>query len=146
MWRAFVVTFVVGLGLGAALGVLGPDLARPYVPEMLRGAAEVVEGAVTRKQREGDRLLLTVITARGAVLANFTKKINEVDLLVEQGDAVTLRMRRFEPFVDDPEIRQVTKQERTPSAPSPPPPGAIRPAPAPPSPPASGETGGPGTR
>jgi hypothetical protein len=102
--------FLIGLALGALLVVIGPRVAGPHLPEALRGKVESVEGEVTRKQREPDRLLITVVTPRGAILATFKKKIPEVDLLVAEGDALTLGLRRFEPFVEDPAIQSVRKK------------------------------------
>jgi hypothetical protein len=101
---------VVGLVLGAALVVFGPRLAGPYLPAALRGDVESVEGEVTRKQREPDRLLITVVTARGAILATFRKRLAEVDLLIAEGDSITLGLRRFEPFVDEPTVQRVRKK------------------------------------
>jgi len=106
--------FLIGLALGAVLAVIGPRVAGPYLPEALRGKVEFVEAEVTRKQREPDRLLITVVTPRGAILATFKKKSAEVDLLVAEGDALTLGLRRFEPFVEDPAIQGVRK--KTPAA------------------------------
>jgi hypothetical protein len=102
--------FLIGLALGAVLVVIGPRVAGPYLPEALRGEVESVEGEVTRKLREPDRLLLTVVTPRGAILATFKTRIPEVDLLVAEGDALTLGLRRFEPFVEDPAIQSVRKK------------------------------------
>ena len=109
--------FFVGFVLGAVLVVIGPRVAGPYLPEVLRGKVESVEGEVIRKQREPDRLLITIATPRGAILATFKKKIPEVDLLVAEGDALTLGLRRFEPFVEDPAIQSVRK--KTPAVGSP---------------------------
>jgi len=101
---------LIGIALGAVLLAIGPRVAGPYLPEAFRGKVESVEGEVTRKQREPDRLLITVVTSRGAILATFKKKIPEVDLLVAEGDALTLALRRFEPFVEDPAIQSVKKK------------------------------------
>ena len=100
---------VIGLVLGAVLTVIGPRVAGPYLPEALRGKVESVQGEVTRKQREPDRLLLTIVTPRGAILATFKTRLPEVDLLIAEGDTVTLGLRRFEPFVEDPLIQSVKK-------------------------------------
>jgi hypothetical protein len=108
-WRGVLVLFV-GMALGAGLAVIGPRLAAPYIPEVLRGKDEVVEGDVVRKQREADKLLIMLVTPRGAILATFTKKVPEVDLLVAEGDGLTLGLPRFEPFVEDPEIQGVRKK------------------------------------
>lgn len=102
--------FLAGLALGVALAATGPRVAGPYLPEILQDQGEVVEGEVTRKLREPERLLLTVVTPRGAILATFTHKVPEIDLLVAEGDEVALGLRRFEPFVDDPVIQSVRKK------------------------------------
>jgi hypothetical protein len=101
--------FLVGLALGVALATFGPPAVQPYLPAMLQGKVESVEGQVARKQREDGRLLLTLVTPRGAILAIFTKKVPEVDLLIAEGDTVTLGLRRVEPFVNDPTIQSVRK-------------------------------------
>jgi len=112
LWRGTLL-FLIGLVLGMVLVVIGPRVAGPYLPEALRGKVESVEGEVTRKPREPDRLLLTIVTPRGAILATFNTRIPEVDLLVAEGDALTLGLRRFEPFVEDPAIQSVRKKTPT---------------------------------
>jgi hypothetical protein len=108
-WRGTLL-FLIGLALGAVVVAIGPRVAGPYLPEALRGTVEIVAGEVIRKQREPDRLLLTVVTPRGAILATFKEKVVEVDLLVAEGDALTLGLRRFVPFVEDPAIQSVRKK------------------------------------
>ena len=120
LWHGALV-LLIGLALGVALVVVGPRVAGPYIPAALRSPVEVVEGEVARKQREPDRLLITVVTPRGAILVTFKKKVPEIDLLVAEGDALTLGLRRFEPFVEDPAIQSVRK--KTPAE-GPPPSGA----------------------
>jgi hypothetical protein len=112
LWRG-TVPFLIGLALGAVVVVIGPRVAGPYLPEALRGKVELVEGEVARKLREPDRLLITLTTPRGAILATFRKRIPEVDLLVAEGDTLTLGLRRFEPFVEDPSIQSVRKKTPT---------------------------------
>lgn len=102
--------FLLGLTVGAVGAVLGPRLAAPYLPEALSGKVEVVGGDVVRKQREPNKLLMTIVTPRGAILATFTTRAPEIDMLVAEGDTLTLGLRRLEPFVNDPEIRSVKKQ------------------------------------
>jgi hypothetical protein len=105
---------LVGIALGVVGTIFGPDLAGPFLPEAFRASkAQTIEGEVVRKLREGDRLLLTVHTSQGSVLATFKKKVAEIDLLVAQGDTVTLALSRYEPFVDEPAIERVRKQEPT---------------------------------
>jgi len=110
LWRDALV-FLVGLALGVTLVLVGPRVAGPFLPEALRGKAEVVEGEVAKKLREQDRLLVTLVTGRGAILITFRQKVAEVDLLVAEGDKLTLHVRRFEPFVEDPAIQSVKKKE-----------------------------------
>jgi small basic protein len=122
---------LVGIALGVVGTIFAPDAAGPYLPEALRvKKAETIDGEVVRKLREGERLLLTVQTTQGAILVTFKKKVAEIDLLVQQGDTITLRLSRYEPFVDEPAIERVRKQEPTPrpkaSAP-PSSPGAVAP-------------------
>jgi len=107
-WLLVLMLFI-GVALGASGALLGPRLAGPYLPEAIRGKATILEGEVVRKQREGDRLLLTVVTAEGGILATFRKKVAEVDLLVERGDTLALALRGYEPFVEDPRIARVRK-------------------------------------
>ena len=110
-----VLILLVGIALGVAGTIVAPDVAGPYLPEGFRvPKAETIDGEVVRKQREGVRLLLTVQTSQGAVLATFKKKVAEIDLLIQQGDTVTLALSRYEPFVEDPAIERVRKQEPTP--------------------------------
>ena len=73
LWRDALV-FLVGLALGVALVLIGPRVADQFLPEALRSKAEIVEGEVARKLREQDRLLLTVVTGRGAILVTFKQK------------------------------------------------------------------------
>lgn len=105
-------TFLIGVGLGVSGTLMGPGLAGRYLPRTIGGKAEVVTGEVVAKQREGDRLLLTVAAGQGAILAAFKKRVTEIDLLVEQGDTVTLRLSRYEPLVEDPPIERVKKPPR----------------------------------
>lgn len=98
---------------GLVLGVLGtiflPGLLRPYLPAALRGRATRVEGLVVEKGKEGSRLLLTVDTKEGAMLATFDKKVPEIDLLVARGDSVTLGVQAYRPFIEEPELLGVKK-------------------------------------
>jgi len=107
----FVVTFLVGLALGITGTVLGPRLLEPYLPSAIRGDLEGIEGAVMSKQRKGDRLLLTVQTSEGAILATFKKKLMEIDLLVAEGDMLTLARTGYRAFMKDPAIGRVRKQD-----------------------------------
>ncbi len=106
----FAITFLLGLVVGITGTVLGPRLLEPYLPAAIRGDLEGIEGAVTSKQRKGDRLLLTVQTAEGVILATFRKKLTEIDLLVAEGDMLTLARTGYRAFMADPAIGRVRKQ------------------------------------
>ena len=99
--------------LGIILGVIGallwPRFVTPHLPAGLAPSMEAVDGVVLRKAREDERLLLTIETAQGAALATFTEKVPEIDILVDEGDAVTLALPAYEPFVENPAIRGVRK-------------------------------------
>lgn len=104
-------TLLVGLAVGVSGTVLAPRLAGPFLPQAIRGSVQSVEGKVVAKRREQERLLLTILTAQGALLATFKTRVAEIDLLVEQGDTVTLALRRYDPFIEDPTIQRVRKGE-----------------------------------
>lgn len=111
MRRWLVAVFLLGVAVGAAGMLLGPRLAGPFLPELVRGKVEPVEGKALRKQRQEDRLLLTVQTDQGAILATFQEQAAEIDLLVDEGDTLVLALRRYEPFVVDPQIEAVKKPD-----------------------------------
>jgi len=114
-WVALAI-LLVGVGLGVAGTIFGPHLAGPYLPDAIAGRNELLDGRVLRKQREADRLLLTVSTPQGATVATFTRNAGAVDLLVAEGDTFTLALYGYAPFVDDPSSLRVRKPE----APTPP--------------------------
>ena len=112
-WSGLII-FVVGVGLGFSGQGLIPNSVSSYLPKALQVQNEVLEGLVVRKHREGDRLLLTVSTPRGALLATFQNQISEIDLLVDEGDRVTLGLVNYEPFVHDPSVKGVMKPDQLP--------------------------------
>ena len=101
--------FLAGLLIGIAGTFLLPPLLRPYLPDSLRGSQELAIGPVLAEQREGDRLLLTVAAEQGAMLATFTERVAEIDLLVSVGDTVSLGVPRYRPFVENPRFEGVRK-------------------------------------
>ncbi|MFP3948414.1 MAG: hypothetical protein ACLFWG_06770 [Longimicrobiales bacterium] len=103
------VWLLAGLVLGAAAAVFGPELAAPYLPRMLQPGGEEATGPVVGKRLEGDRVLLTVDTEQGALLATFRQRVPEIDLLVEEGDTVTLGIPAYAPLVEDPTLAAVRK-------------------------------------
>jgi hypothetical protein len=110
-WTILIVTLLVGAVLGVAGMVYGPPIVDPYLPKDLRIRARVVEGQVTNKQREPNRLLLKIQTEQGVMLAAFTKRVAEIDLLIEPGDTIALGLRSDQPFVDDPQIERVKRRK-----------------------------------
>lgn len=100
---------LVGIVAGVAGTLFLPSLLAPYLPAALQPDRQEVRGLVLEKSREADRLLLTVESERGAMLATFSEQVAELDLLVAQGDSVTLRLGAYRPFVDDPSVMGVRK-------------------------------------
>lgn len=100
---------VAGVVLGVVGTVFMPGLVGPYLPTGLRPSLQEVRGAVLGKRSEGDRLLLTVDTERGALLATFRQRVPEIDLLVEEGDSVVLGLSEYAPLVEDPVLEAVSK-------------------------------------
>lgn len=76
-----------------------------------------MESAVLGKSREEGRLLLKLETSGGVLLATFTERVEELDLLVEVSDRVTLRVSRYQPFLTDPRLDRVVKPGAHTSAP-----------------------------
>ena len=76
-----ILILILGILVGLAAAVLWPRFVSPRLPAGLRSGLEAVDGAVVRKQRDGERLLLTVDPPQGAALATFTEKVAEIDLL-----------------------------------------------------------------
>jgi len=102
---------LVGVVLGVGATILIPRWAEPYLPEVFRTRA-LLEGEVLAKEMESDRLLLKVSTKEGVLLATFTQRQKEIDVLVETGDIVTLGVDRYQPFLEEPTIERMRKPER----------------------------------
>lgn len=105
--RGKILLLVVGILIGLAAAVLVPRFRELLTPSALKKAP--TEGTVEDKRSDEDRLLLTLVTAEGAVLATFTRQVAEIDLLVARGDTVSLALDGYRPFVEDPEIERVVK-------------------------------------
>ncbi|MFZ1744841.1 MAG: hypothetical protein WAU17_02880 [Nitrospirales bacterium] len=142
----YMAVFVLGVGLGLGAPFLAARYAQPYIPQFLQETVHPLTGTVTHKERQQDRLLMTVTTQDGTILATFRKQVPEIDLLVEEQDSVTLDVKQYEPFVTDPPVIKVNKLSRQVPQPSQPSQSSIEPEPLPDSPlnqlPASGETSG----
>jgi hypothetical protein len=114
--------FFSGLLIGLVLGWLGASLAprswQAYIPDAIRPGG-LVDGEVVEKSTEDNRLLLKLLTDQGLVLATFTERTEEIDLLVEKGDTVTIRVQRYQPFLEDPPIERVRRPTTTETPPPP---------------------------
>ena len=117
-------TFLVGVAVGIGAANRGPALIAPYVPKAVSGVGKQIEGQVVRKQRDGNRLLVKITTAQGPMLVTFTQKAADLDVLLDNGDTVTLGAPGYATFVDDPIVDHVKAAGR---APSPPPPTPSQP-------------------
>lgn len=124
-WLGFFGGILVGLLTGMLVMQAAPEHVSPYMQQVMPRTQSVsVKGTVIQKQREADRLLLTLSTSEGVMLATFKEKLDETDLLVGQGYDVTIRIAAYSPFVENPTIERVetngTKPDPTqPSAPPP---------------------------
>ncbi|HUI67095.1 MAG TPA: hypothetical protein VL087_02650 [Nitrospirota bacterium] len=106
------VPFVFGLALGVLCTIFLPKYVRPYLPESVMGKETIVKGTVMAKEKKGNALLLAVNTSQGALLATFTKKGDEVNLLINEKDGVEFTLEKYKPFIDDPNITRVVKSEQ----------------------------------
>lgn len=113
--RAKLLILLLGILVGLGVGVLFPTVRERLTPASLK--ASPTEGVVADKRREEDRLLLTLVTADGSVLATFTQRVSEIDLLVAKGDTVSLSLGGYRPFVEEPEIQRVMKAPPPPEQP-----------------------------
>jgi hypothetical protein len=109
--------------IGTVLGVLGtiylPGAVRPHLPEWAAGGSAVVTGTVAAKQKKDAALLLTVETPTGVLLATFTRKVDEINLLINETDTIEFNLAAYKPFVDDPRIVRVTKAKQAAPEPAP---------------------------
>ena len=110
IWFVFFI-LLLGIGLGLGAPSIAPKYLSSYFPRGFATGPTGVQGTVVRKQAEDDRLLLTISSSNGALLATFQKKITEISLLVDEGDSVTLDVRVYSPFVTDPPILRVKKPD-----------------------------------
>jgi hypothetical protein len=107
-WIGFIGGFILGFLSAVIVNLAAPELLTPYIREFIPvEQMEVVKGTVEKKQRDGTRLLLTLSTSKGVLLATFSKKIDELDLLIAEGYAVTIKLRSYSPFVDNPKVERV---------------------------------------
>ena len=111
-WLILVGTLLVGVAVGFGAATRGPALIAPYLPQVGGGSGEHIEGQVVRKQRDGNRLLVKITTARGPMLVTFTRKVADLDVLLDPGDTVTLVIPAYATFVEDPLLERVKEPGR----------------------------------
>ena len=104
------IPFIIGLVIGVIGAIYVPGYVRPYIPEWAMGKAIVVKGTVAAKQKKESSVLLTVNTAEGALLATFTRKVDEINLLVNEKDVIEFTLQKYSPLVDDPRITRVLRE------------------------------------
>jgi hypothetical protein len=119
-WVMPMTIFVLGVGLGVSSPMLLSRYVDPHLPPFLKKSIHPLEGSVTHKQRQENRLLITLTTQDGTILATFQHQVPEIDLLIEEQDRVTLDVRQYEPFVNDPPVLRVTKHQDVPAEAVPP--------------------------
>jgi hypothetical protein len=111
--------FLTGLVLGVLGAIFLPGYIRPYLPQWVMGKMVVVKGAVAAKQKKENELLLTVETPEGVLLATFSKKVDEINLLIKEKDTIEFNLPKYMPFIDDPKIIRVVKEEQAAPGPAP---------------------------
>jgi hypothetical protein len=122
-WVSLLGGFILGFFSAVVVDLVAPELLTPYTQKFIPAAQfESVKGMVVKKERDSNRLLMTLSTPKGVLLATFTHKIDEIDLLVAEGYAATIRLRSYSPFVENPVIERVdasTAEQGSDSRPSP---------------------------
>jgi hypothetical protein len=115
--KSFASYMILIIGMIAALGlyIFGSEYLKPWIPEAGVESIGLMEGIVTAKiAKPGigdipDDLLITLNTDQGASLVTFTERVDEVALLVDKGDRVTLAVATYRPFIENPVIKRVEK-------------------------------------
>jgi len=107
-WMSFIGGLALGFLAAVVTNLAAPDLLTPYTKQFLPAdQTESVRGMVVKKQRESNRLLLTLSTPTGVLLATFTEKIDELDLLIAEGYVATIKMKTYSPFIKNPIVERV---------------------------------------
>ena len=114
------VPFIFGLILGVLGTIFLPGYVTPYLPSWVVGKTTVVKGTVMAKQKKDNVLLLTVNTPQGELLASFKKKVDEIGLLVNEKDVIEFTLPKYMPFIEDPKVIRVVKEQPAEPEPAPP--------------------------
>lgn len=108
MWTGLLGGLMLGFLSAVMMNLFAPELLDPYTRQFIPSdQIESVRGIVVKKQRDSARLLLTLSTSKGVLLATFTQKLEELDLLIAEGYTITIRLRTYSPFVENPVIERV---------------------------------------
>jgi hypothetical protein len=108
MWTGLLGGLMLGFLSAVMMNLFAPELLDPYTRQFIPSdQIESVRGTVVKKQRDSARLLLTLSTSKGVLLATFTQKLEELDLLIAEGYTITIRLRTYSPFVENPVIERV---------------------------------------
>jgi hypothetical protein len=108
MWTGLLGGLMLGFLSAVMVNLFAPELLDPYTRQFIPSdQIESVRGTVVKKQRDSARLLLTLSTSKGVLLATFTQKLEELDLLIAEGYTITIRLRTYSPFVENPVIERV---------------------------------------
>ena len=108
MWTGLLGGLMLGFLSAVMMNLFAPELLDPYTRQFIPSdQIESVRGIVVKKQRDSARLLLTLSTSTGVLLATFTQKLEELDLLIAEGYTITIRLRTYSPFVENPVIERV---------------------------------------
>ncbi len=106
----FLITLILGIAIGISGYVIAPEFLGRYIPSSITKSKTVrLKGTVIAKERKGASLLLTVNSPEGAMLVTFTRKVNEIELLVNKQDLIELSIKKYGPFIKDPGIIRVIK-------------------------------------
>ncbi|MCG8466827.1 MAG: hypothetical protein MJB57_01260 [Gemmatimonadetes bacterium] len=102
--------FLIGLGVGVGGAIAAPIYLAPYLPSGFGGGPmEILSGPVLEERESEGRLLLTIAAEPGALIASFSRRVDEIGMLVDPGDVVTIAVPDYEPFVEDPDFEGVVK-------------------------------------
>jgi hypothetical protein len=108
MWTGLLGGLMLGFLSAVMINLFAPELLDPYTRQFIPSdQIESVRGIVVKKQRDSARLLLTLSTSKGVLLATFTQKLEELDLLIAESYTITIRLRTYSPFVENPVIERV---------------------------------------
>lgn len=107
-WAGLLGGLILGFVSAVMVNLFAPELLDPYTRQFIPSdQIESVRGTVVKKQRDPARLLLTLSTSKGVLLATFTEKLEELDLLIAEGYTTTIQLKTYSPFVENPVIERV---------------------------------------